>query len=403
MLKSIGIKNYRSCVDTSLSLHPQLSVLIGPNGSGKTNILQAIMLLNKLAKEERSLRRRPEARTSLSSEISAQFKWDRQQAYLESSIDVQPDDSNRDVLLDSRQSWKLISRNGRSFSTDIPIALDVHEYDYYRYVRLRDGRSAASEQPKWATNLLRKVAQFCSGVQYYGASQFTNPSACPTSFSIERGSRRLSSLGFTGHKGMLRKIYLASKEEDSSNYQDFINIVGKEGLGLVDGLRFQEVEVSSTDYSVNVGGRLTEKKRQRVLVIPQFEIGKQVLSPNQLSEGTFKTLALLFHVITDTSSLLLIEEPEVCIHHGLLSSILELIKSSSYRKQIVISTHSDYVLDHVKPENVFRITRNRSKGTVARRLEDALSTREYAALRQYLSTSGNLGEYWREGGLGDRP
>ncbi|MFW9998379.1 MAG: AAA family ATPase, partial [Candidatus Odinarchaeota archaeon] len=39
MIKRIQIQDYRSCLDTSFDFHPNLSVLIGPNGSGKTNIL----------------------------------------------------------------------------------------------------------------------------------------------------------------------------------------------------------------------------------------------------------------------------------------------------------------------------------------------------------------------------
>jgi predicted ATPase len=138
-------------------------------------------------------------------------------------------------------------------------------------------------------------------------------------------------------------------------------------------------------------------------VIPQFRLGRQKLSPNQLSEGTFKTLALLFHVITEESSALLIEEPEVCIHHGLLSSILELVKSYSRRKQMIISTHSDYVLDHVTPENVLRVTFDKSQGTSVHHISKIMTAKEYLALREYLEQDGNLGEYWREGGLGDRP
>jgi len=126
------------------------------------------------------------------------------------------------------------------------------------------------------------------------------------------------------------------------------------------------------------------------------------LSPNQLSEGTFKTLALLFHVITEDSTLLLIEEPEVCVHHGLLASILELVKSYSSQKQMILSTHSDYVLDRVKPENVYRVTHGAEEGTVVRHIRKTMTVREFAALRQYLETEGNLGEYWREGGFGDR-
>ena len=128
-----------------------------------------------------------------------------------------------------------------------------------------------------------------------------------------------------------------------------------------------------------------------------------ILSPNQLSEGTFKTLALLFHVITNESSALLIEEPEVCVHHGLLSSILELIKYYSHSKQMILSTHSDYVLDHVEPDNVYRVTLEKPEGTIARHIRKTMTTREYDALRKYLEQQGNLGEFWREGGLGDPP
>ena len=51
MLKKIMIENYRSCLKTAFDCHPNLSVLIGPNSSGKTNILQAVMFLNKLTQE----------------------------------------------------------------------------------------------------------------------------------------------------------------------------------------------------------------------------------------------------------------------------------------------------------------------------------------------------------------
>ena len=122
-----------------------------------------------------------------------------------------------------------------------------------------------------------------------------------------------------------------------------------------------------------------------------------------MSEGTFKTLALLFHIITEDSTALLIEEPEVCVHHGLLASILELVKSYSSQKQMILSTHSDYVLDHVKPENVYSVKLVQPEGTVAHHIQETMTSKEFAALRQYLEREGNLGEYWREGGLGDRP
>ena len=89
------------------------------------------------------------------------------------------------------------------------------------------------------------------------------------------------------------------------------------------------------------------------------------------------------------------------MHHGLLSSILELIKTQSKYKQIIISTHSDYVLDKLKPENIVLIKKDKVNGTIANSLSKSLSKNEFSALKKYLKLSGNLGEYWKEGGFGD--
>jgi len=119
----------------------------------------------------------------------------------------------------------------------------------------------------------------------------------------------------------------------------------------------------------------------------------------QLSEGTFKTITLLFYLITERSSALLIEEPEVCVHHGLLVSIIELIKTYSRQKQIILSTHSDFILDQVEPRHVYRVKRDNEDGTKVTHIEKALSAGELKALKLYLETEGNLGEYWRHGSL----
>ena len=368
------------------------------------------MLLHRMALDDALGRARKDA-TAVASRIKAVFQQRNIRTHLNALIAASTDESNHDIVSSSRQRWTFKGEDGKRAAYEVPLATALRlrfggmVHGYFRYHTLRGFRmvDVDAEMPRWTRGPLTKVAAYCSGIRYYGASQFTNPGTCPASFQIEEqeGQRRRLTR-FRGHEKILYAMYSAQKAE-RHRYTQFLEIVGPRGLRLIDNLTFREVKTSSVDYSVRVGGKIERRKRNRVLVIPQFRIGKQKLSPNQLSEGTFKTLALLFHVITDEGTLLLVEEPEVCVHHGLLSSILELIKSSSQHKQMILSTHSDYVLDHVRPENVYGVTFDKSAGTIARHIPKSMTKREYKALREYLSREGNLGEYWREGGLGDRP
>src|SRR4030066_544857 len=45
-LLSINLKNFRNFTQKKIDLNPKLTVIIGPNGSGKTNILEAILFLS---------------------------------------------------------------------------------------------------------------------------------------------------------------------------------------------------------------------------------------------------------------------------------------------------------------------------------------------------------------------
>lgn len=411
MLKRIVLENYRSCLRTSIDLHPKLSVLIGPNGSGKTNILQGIMLLHQLA---RGSEHAPGLRRLFTTaRVKAVFQTPKSHARLRASVDTFTNESNNDIVLQSRQKWFMRTSAGRpqEFSSDIPLEVASFDPDdirlfsnarFHRYRRYQRHIFHGRAFPDWAQTTLANVGKFCQGIRYYGASQFTNPGSCPTSFEIEREGDQRSLHRIRGHAKILSAMYAASKAGSSRKYDQFLEIVGPKGLRLIDGLTFRDVKTSSTEYSVRVGGKVESRRRDNLLIIPQFRIGSQTLSPNQLSEGTFKTLALLFHLITENCTALLIEEPEVCVHQGLLASILELIKSYSNRTQMILSTHSDYVLDKVQPENVYRVTLSKPEGTIARHIRKTMTSKEFAALRQYLEWEGNLGDYWREGGLGDR-
>ncbi len=408
MIRKIEIQNYRSCLDTSFELHPHLSVLIGPNSSGKTNIMSALLLLRKLA-EERPYYHSADEELTRQCKLKVWFDIGEKEAILSAVVNLFTNDSNNDIVQSSRQQWYTKDFTGNRKRINLPLWL-AHEFSRaegserlarltrHRMYRLV-GLEAELKMPPSVRMPLAQIAEDLAEMRYYSTSQFTNPGNCPVSFEIEKGGSSSRGIGIRGHTRFLFDICNSSKSQDKASYEQFFEIIGPKGIGLVDDVTFKEIPTSSIDYSVRSGGSITQQTREKILVVPQFRIGNNVLSPNQLSEGTFKTITLLFYLVTETSKLLLIEEPEVCIHHGLLSSIIELIKTFSRNKQIVISTHSDFVLDKVQPENVYKVTNILEEGTKVSHMPKSLSRRELAALREYLETEGNLGEYWRHGGL----
>jgi len=409
ILSKIELQNYRSCKNTVLELKPKLTSLIGINGSGKSNLLNGILLLKKLARY--SAYQEKDVSVTAFSKLRAFFNVGRVQLVYHASIGISADEENQDDILYARESWLLNDpkKKKKQKWVDLPLSTIGNQRRriiYMSRMRRMDTRSSyrqlelltKSEPSQQITPLIEAVYNFATGISYYSASRFTDPTKCPTSFEIDTDGSLHRYIPQNSHTRFVFDLFNAYKSA-KNNYDLFLSIVGKEGIGLVDSIRFDEIVVPANIVKVRTGGNIVRTVGKKFLIVPNFIVQKVRLSPNQLSEGTFKTLALVFYLLTHKSNLVLIEEPEVCIHHGLLSSIVELIKMSSSRKQIIVSTHSDFILDALDPSEVCIVRNLPRNGTVVKHVAGTLGEKGYAALREYLNTSGNLGEYWRHGGL----
>ncbi len=406
-IEQFRIRGYRSCISTSIKASSDLSVLIGPNGSGKTNVLQGILLLRPFLL--RRLRRSASEGRPNRTFLQASFRVGNVSIPYRVWVNYTTSDRNVDEVLSVREKWNFKAVTKVDRWSDFP-SDTVHQSYYYvqrRYLGNSNSVPAirlSNEQPlsflpKRLRPFVTAISEYRSRISYYSASQFTNPSRCPSSFEIdEDGDLRDPGAFRNEHLQFVFDLYTHSKT-DPRRYEEYLSIVGNRGIGLIDRITWKQVKVSSSTVEVKSGGKVVKERRDRLLIIPNVYIKQSHLSFNQLSEGTFKTLALLFYLVTDKSGLLLIEEPEVCVHHGLLASVIELIKTFSREKQILCSTHSDFVLDSLTPEQVLSVKNEGRSGTIVRRISQDVSRKKYQALKDYLLTSGNLGEYWRHGGL----
>lgn len=420
---SFDIAGYRSCIQTHVELNESLSALIGPNGSGKTNVLQGLLLLKKLEKVRHSEKHRRQDKKTNACKLRVVFQIGKIKITYIAVISYLADELNADEITDADERWIIDFPDGKSVNAEYPLSLlrvPVREakWMYFEHVSRKDGQDKDSFNPSEVVKLnskfeetvqvyvpiLVEIAKFVSKMNYYSASQYTNPANCPAFFELASENYFARRYAYPranlAHVRFLKDLHNLN-EKNEVGFQEYSSLIGKEGLHLVDKVEFHAVDLPSSDIELQTGGKIVKTKVKRTLIVPHFVIHGAKLSPAQLSEGTFKTLAVLLYLSTDKSDLLLLEEPEVCIHHGLLCSLIDLVKTHSNEKQIVLSTHSDYVLDMLKPENVLLVKIDKRTGTTVNQLSSALSARNYEALKNYLLESGNLGEYWRHTGFED--
>lgn len=120
---------------------------------------------------------------------------------------------------------------------------------------------------------------------------------------------------------------------------------------------------------------------------------------DQISDGSILTAAYLVLAFqTKRPKLITIEEPEHGLHPSLIGHMVGVFRELvAMGIQVVISTHSSVLLDHVKPKEVVFLRRDADKGSVI--VQQAPSGEE--GWSDYLkSYDDSLGAAWLSGGLG---
>jgi predicted ATPase len=113
------------------------------------------------------------------------------------------------------------------------------------------------------------------------------------------------------------------------------------------------------------------------------------LAASGVSDGTLRMLGLLLAVYQpSTATVLLIEEPEATIHPAAVDAVVAVLLDASKRSQVLLTTHSADLLDYKHiPEGAIRVvSRGGGHGTAVAPL--ANSSRE--AIRKRLYSPGEL-------------
>lgn len=111
-----------------------------------------------------------------------------------------------------------------------------------------------------------------------------------------------------------------------------------------------------------------------------------------MSDGTLRALGALVasrqgNGSRDAATVVAIEEPETALHPGAVASLMDALHEASFFTQIIVTSHSPDVVDHVNIESdALLVTEAREGATIVAGVDSA--SRE--AIRRHLYTPGEL-------------
>ena len=398
MLTRLKVQNYKSLENVEISLKP-LTVFVGPNNAGKSNILDCLRFLKELG------------------ELGAPAVNSRGGfRYL-----VWGGDLKRTISVEIEQRVPIDSRGGVTYQVEIsggPTAYSVVREVLQEFWIMSD-RGAIPEwvakklrdQPgvprtKVSRDLLRfPVSERMAAV--YEAQGMVKRKVDPLRlslfqvpepeivYSLAQDIRKWTFYNFVPSRMRLpnparRELRVGTEGENVSAVLHSLHSEYSEN--------FKEIEEALKAGIPEIRRVLTPLTEQGETYISLEESGLSISIPTwAMSDGTLQILAQLAVISsTEFPTLACFEEPEGRIHPRLLELVLDVLKSASKRTQILMTTHSPYLLDFLgSPENLIVVEKVGGK-TQCKPVQDQ------EGVKEALKTLG-LGELWYSGHIGGTP
>ena len=396
-IRTLQLRNLLSFgLDTPPIEFGALNVLIGPNGSGKSNIIEAIDLLRSSA-------------TDLLAPVRAgggteEWLWkgvDKPpHAELNATL-TYPDGimplRHRISLTAVRQRFELIDEAIENEGRRRPQDGDV--FFFYRYQgghpMLSVSPEKDSREESGSGGKHRQIRREDHALNQSVLSQRRDPDQYPeiTYLGDIYKQFKLFRDWETGRHSALRNPQPVDQPndflaEDASNLGLVLNYLERTGdTKDVLNSHLSRFYDQYKDYTVSVEGGTVQ-------VFLREEKLRHTVPATRLSDGTLRFLCLIAILCHPSPPpLICIEEPEIGLHPDILPIVAEMLIEASQRTQIIVTTHSDILVDalsHV-PEAVL-VCEKESNATTMQRLDQG-RLREW--LREY-----SLGDLWLRGKLG---
>lgn len=396
IIRKISLQNFLSFGPDAAEIElGALNVLIGPNSSGKSNLLEAFELLRAIPKNIAAPIRQGGG--------ISEWLWKGSQKTTASTITTSLHYPQVSLglrhMISLGMSGQKLELNDESVEIDSPDDINESPRFFYRYRQgnpvLSTFQEALNSDDKNRLRIERKLRSEDLEANQSILSQRKDPDLYPELSYIENNYSKIRiyrqwSLGRSSPLRMPQKTDLPEDFllEDGSNLGLVINDIGNTN-GLKSHIieRLRQFNESIDDISIKIHGGTVQ-------ILIHEEGMTQPIPATRLSDGTLRYLCLLSILLHPSPPpLVCIEEPELGLHPDILPIIGTMLVEASARMQLIVTTHSDILVDSLTDTSEAVLVCEKLKGSsVFKRLDRS-------SLSLWLENY-SLGEIWRMGELG---
>ena len=373
-IESVRIRGFRSLVDVELSGMPKATVLIGANGSGKSNVIRFFEMMSKMI-QSRELGEFVARNGGASDQL---FGGSRRTPRMEAEIAIRTDvglnsykfalsHAHPDRLLFSEESFKF-DRDSADEITEWQRLGGGHTESLIVEAAQSDSRHPRGVNPEIA----RVIANLLRAWYVYQFHDTSNTSRFKEKWDAGEDVFLLN------HGGNLPAILRRLEREDIRRYEMICRQIGR----ILPGFDRFDIQESYGKVALRWKAKWSDKT-----------FGAHLTSDGSLR---FFALATLLNLPSEMlPSVVMLDEPELGLHPAAIELIGGMIQSLAAERQVIVATQSPLLVSAFDLDEIFTLDLSEGE-TKARKL----SADDY---RVWLEDGFTSGDLWQKNLLGGRP
>ena len=359
----LTIKGFKSILSLENFALNDLNILIGSNGSGKSNFISYFRMLHELV--EQRLQTWTKKQGGADRLLSFGIKTTKQ---LETSIRFA--NNGYDLILEPTVEGGFVFVNEMLY----------FDGPYYGRTqpRLGGGQSESNIKQEILSGGSKKIAAYCYDA-IYAWKVYHFHDTTDSAYVKRQGSLQDNDYLRPDASNLAAFLYRISQEKPDT-YQQIRNVI--------------QLAIPFFDDFLLKPQQLPTGEKQIWLLWKQHD-NDYPFWPSQLSDGSIRFICLATALLQpNPPSTIIIDEPELGLHPYAIALLASLLRSASKRMQVIVSTQSVPLVNEFSINDLIVVDRENDVSTFKRYdpkdLEDWLT--EYS-----------IGELWEKNILGGRP